>query len=55
MLVKLTNREIIIVDDIASTGKTLEQAVIQLQKPTSISIIATHVFLLLKHHRVSKV
>lgn len=42
----LTGREVIIVDDIASTGKTLEQAVIQIkkQKPQSISIIVTHAF-----------
>ncbi|WP_114325097.1 ribose-phosphate diphosphokinase [Candidatus Colwellia aromaticivorans] len=44
--VSLTNRDVIIVDDIASTGKTLEQAVkqIQQQAPTSISIIVTHAF-----------
>lgn len=44
--VNLTNRDIIIVDDIASTGKTLEQAVkqIQQQAPASISIIVTHAF-----------
>ena len=42
----LTERDIIIVDDIASTGKTLEQAVIQIkqQNPKSISIIVTHAF-----------
>lgn len=42
----LTGRDIIIVDDIASTGKTLIQAVIQLQQqnPKSISIIVTHAF-----------
>ncbi|OUR92076.1 phosphoribosylpyrophosphate synthetase [Gammaproteobacteria bacterium 42_54_T18] len=42
----LTNRDVIIVDDIASTGKTLEQAVkqIQQQAPASISIIVTHAF-----------
>ncbi|MGB1263597.1 MAG: ribose-phosphate diphosphokinase [Cognaticolwellia sp.] len=42
----LKNRDVIIVDDIASTGKTLEQAVIQLQQqaPASISIIVTHAF-----------
>jgi len=42
----LTGQDIIIVDDIASTGKTLIQAVIQLQqqKPKSISIIVTHAF-----------
>lgn len=42
----LTNQDIIIVDDIASTGKTLEEAVIQIkkQKPKSISIIVTHAF-----------
>ena len=42
----LTNRDVILVDDIASTGKTLEQAVvqIQLQAPSSISIIVTHAF-----------
>jgi ribose-phosphate pyrophosphokinase len=44
--VSLQNREVIIVDDIASTGKTLEQAVKQIQKqsPASISIIVTHAF-----------
>ncbi|MFT5851762.1 MAG: ribose-phosphate pyrophosphokinase [Colwellia sp.] len=44
--VSLTNRDVIIVDDIASTGKTLEQAVkqIQQQAPASISIIVTHAF-----------
>ncbi|TWX71377.1 ribose-phosphate diphosphokinase [Colwellia sp. C1TZA3] len=44
--VSLTNRDVIIVDDIASTGKTLEQAVkqIQQQAPLSISIIVTHAF-----------
>jgi len=42
----LLDRDIIIVDDIASTGKTLEQAVIQIkqQNPKSISIIVTHAF-----------
>ena len=42
----LAERDIIIVDDIASTGKTLEQAVIQIkqQNPKSISIIVTHAF-----------
>jgi ribose-phosphate pyrophosphokinase len=42
----LTNRDVIIIDDIASTGKTLEQAVTQIQKqtPNSISIIVTHAF-----------
>lgn len=42
----LTDRDIVIVDDIASTGKTLEQSVLQLQqhKPKSISIIVTHAF-----------
>jgi ribose-phosphate pyrophosphokinase len=44
--VSLKNRDVIIVDDIASTGKTLEQAVkiIQQQAPASISIIVTHAF-----------
>lgn len=44
--VSLSNRDVIIVDDIASTGKTLEQAVeqIQQQRPASISIIVTHAF-----------
>ena len=44
--VSLSNRDVIIVDDIASTGKTLEQAVkkIQQQSPMSISIIVTHAF-----------
>lgn len=42
----LTDRDVVIVDDIASTGKTLEQSVLQLQqqKPKSISIIVTHAF-----------
>ena len=42
----LTGHDIIIVDDIASTGKTLEQAVIQIkqQNPKSISVIVTHAF-----------
>ncbi|AZQ84417.1 ribose-phosphate diphosphokinase [Colwellia sp. Arc7-635] len=44
--ISLANRDIVIVDDIASTGKTLEQAVekIQQQAPASISIIVTHAF-----------
>ena len=44
--VSLKSRDVIIVDDIASTGKTLEQAVTQIQKqsPSSISIIVTHAF-----------
>jgi ribose-phosphate pyrophosphokinase len=44
--VSLTKRDVIIVDDIASTGKTLEQAVKQIQQeaPKSISIIVTHAF-----------
>lgn len=44
--INLTGQDIIIVDDIASTGKTLIQAVLQLQqqKPKSISIIVTHAF-----------
>ncbi len=44
--VTLTNRDVIIVDDIASTGKTLEQTVKQIQRqvPASISIIVTHAF-----------
>lgn len=50
----LAEQDIIIVDDIASTGKTLEQAVIQIkqQNPKSISIIVTHAFFVdsaLKH------
>lgn len=42
----LAEQDLIIVDDIASTGKTLIQAVLQLQqlKPKSISIIVTHAF-----------
>jgi ribose-phosphate pyrophosphokinase len=42
----ITNRDVIIVDDIASSGKTLEKAVkqIQQQAPASISIIVTHAF-----------
>ena len=42
----LTNRDVIIVDDIASTGRTLEQTVKQLlpQKPHSISIMVSHAF-----------
>jgi len=44
--ISLNNRDIVIVDDIASTGKTLEQAVVKIQQqaPTSISIIVTHAF-----------
>ncbi len=44
--INLTNRNIIIVDDIASTGRTLEQTVKQLlpQEPKSISIMVTHAF-----------
>jgi len=42
----LTDRDVVIVDDIASTGKTLEQSVLQIQqqKPKSISIIVSHAF-----------
>ena len=42
----LAAQDIVIVDDIASTGKTLVQAVIELkkQKPKSISVIVTHAF-----------
>ncbi len=44
--VKLNQRDVIIVDDIASTGKTLEKTVelIQRENPASISIIVTHAF-----------
>lgn len=44
--INLTHRNVIIVDDIASTGRTLEQTVKQLlpQKPSSISIMVTHAF-----------
>lgn len=44
--INLTKRDVIIVDDIASTGRTLEQTVkqLQLQKPSSISIMITHAF-----------
>ena len=44
--INITNRNIIIVDDIASSGRTLEQTVKQLlpQKPQSISIMVTHAF-----------
>ncbi len=44
--INLTNRDVVIVDDIASTGRTLEQTVKQLlpQKPNSISIMVTHAF-----------
>jgi ribose-phosphate pyrophosphokinase len=42
----LKNRDVIIVDDIASTGKTLEQTALQIrqQEPSSISVIITHAF-----------
>jgi len=45
-MLNLAGQDIIIVDDIASTGKTLEQAVIQIkqQNPKSISVIVTHAF-----------
>lgn len=44
--INITNRNIIIVDDIASSGRTLEQTVKQLlpQKPQSIAIMVTHAF-----------
>lgn len=44
--VNMKGQDIVIVDDIASTGKTLEQTVIQLQQyqPQSISIIVSHAF-----------
>jgi len=44
--INLTNRDVIIVDDIASTGRTLEQTVKQIlpQKPSSISVMVTHAF-----------
>ena len=44
--INLTNRDVVIVDDIASTGRTLEQTVKQLlpQKPNSISVMVTHAF-----------
>jgi len=44
--IHLTNRNVVIVDDIASSGRTLEQTVKQLvpQKPQSISIMVTHAF-----------
>lgn len=44
--INLTNRDVIIVDDIASTGRTLEQTVKQIlpQKPNSISVMVTHAF-----------
>jgi len=42
----IENQDIVIVDDIASTGKTLEQTVIQLEpyKPASISVLVSHAF-----------
>ena len=44
--INLTNRNVVIVDDIASSGRTLEQTVKQLlpQKPQSISVMVTHAF-----------
>ncbi len=44
--INLSNRDVVIIDDIASTGRTLEQTVKQLlpQKPNSISIMVTHAF-----------
>ncbi len=44
--IDLVNKDVIIVDDIASTGRTLEQTVRQLllQKPSSISVMVTHAF-----------
>ncbi len=44
----LKNRDVIIVDDIASTGKTLEETALQIrqQDPASISVIITHAFFL---------
>jgi len=43
---KIEDQDIVIVDDIASTGKTLEQTVQQLApyKPASISILVSHAF-----------
>jgi len=42
----IENQDIVIVDDIASTGKTLEQTVQQLApyKPASISVLVSHAF-----------
>ena len=42
----IENQDIVIVDDIASTGKTLEQTVHQLvkHKPASISVLVSHAF-----------
>jgi len=44
--INLNKRDIVIIDDIASTGRTLEQTVKQLipQEPNSISIMVTHAF-----------
>ncbi|GAA6170679.1 ribose-phosphate pyrophosphokinase [Colwellia sp. KU-HH00111] len=44
--INLSKRNIVIVDDIASSGRTLEQTVKQLlpQQPLSISIMVTHAF-----------
>jgi ribose-phosphate pyrophosphokinase len=44
--IKLNKRDVIIVDDIASTGRTLEQTVKQIlpQKPNSITVMVTHAF-----------
>lgn len=44
--IDLNKRDIVIIDDIASTGRTLEQTVKQLlpQEPNSISVMVTHAF-----------
>lgn len=44
--VNMNNQDVVIIDDIASTGKTLEQTIQQLQqhKPASISVLVSHAF-----------
>ncbi|PKG84219.1 phosphoribosylpyrophosphate synthetase [Colwellia sp. 75C3] len=44
--INLNNQDVVIVDDIASTGKTLEKTIQQLQqhKPANISVLVTHAF-----------
>ncbi len=44
--VNMNNQDVVIVDDIASTGKTLEQTIQQLKQltPASISVLVSHAF-----------
>ncbi|PKI16542.1 ribose-phosphate diphosphokinase [Colwellia sp. 12G3] len=44
--VNMNNQDVVIVDDIASTGKTLEQTIVQLQQhqTASISVLVSHAF-----------